>query len=329
MGRSKSKKILATIFAAGLLLVSPTATIPTANNVHAATTNSAVISYGTKLPRNSYVTVGYRPHRSINIWITKDGRKYHRSGRHLSNGSTVRTYNVKKVGHTSWYYLGRNKWLNSSHLVPMRLVHTKYHVLKKNANSRQYYTSQYFPVFAPWGCASSSLSRLMKYDGSFKKVPGGRSERAKLTYMQNHLPRNKRTGGQDGNPYTGAGFTRVIQSYRLTQYAHQLGDQRIRDISGVSLNNIKKLVLNGHPVLYYGYSSYDAAGYRNHCKVIMGYSAKRNKFLVHDPLYQAKRFYRGGGGRNSYDLGPIAWVSYSHINREFSYRGGNNALTIR
>ncbi|AEG40289.1 hypothetical protein MU859_03640 [Lactobacillus kefiranofaciens subsp. kefirgranum] len=67
--------------------------------------------------------------------------------------------------------------------------------------------------------------------------------------------------------------------------------------------------------------------YRNHCKAIFGYSKKSNKFLVHDPLYQANKFYRGGGGRNAYDLGPISWVKASHINREFAYRGGNNALT--
>ncbi|MDH5100595.1 C39 family peptidase [Lactobacillus kefiranofaciens] len=190
----------------------------------------------------------------------------------------------------------------------------------------EYYTSQYFPVFAPWGCASSSLSMLMKYDHTFNKVPG-KTARAKLTYMQNHLPRNKAKGGQDGSPYTGLGFTRVILAPRLTKYAHQLGDKKIRNISGISLNNVKKLVLGGHPVLYYGYSSYDANGYRNHCKAIFGYSKKSNKFLVHDPLYQVNKFYRGGGGRNAYDLGPISWVKASHINREFAYRGGNNALT--
>ncbi len=210
----------------------------------------------------------------------------------------------------------------------------KYRVLKDRADSTQYYTSQYNPVFAPWGCASAALSMLMKYDGTFKNVPGS-TEYAKLKYMQDNLPRNKNLGGQDGNPYTGAGFTRVILSKALTNYAHQLGDKNVRDISGASLDTIANLVLDGHPVLYYGWSSYNGGGNmaRNHCKVIMGYNGANNTFLVHDPLYMNKHFYKGGGGMregiyNGYDLGPISWVSANSIAKEYAYKGGYNALTI-
>lgn len=325
MNRSKSVKLLTAVFAASLLFTAPTAV--NAANTNPTATQTTNVSKGKKLAKNTYMTVAYRPAGHIHIYV-QNGNKFRRNGKLLKNGTTARIYNVKKTGKSTYYYLGKNKWVNSANIVTSHLKHTRYHVLKKNAKSREYYTSQYFPVFAPWGCASSSLSMLMKYDHTFSKVPGTGSK-AELTYMQNHLPRNKATGGQDGNPYTGAGFTRVIQSYRLMKYAHQLGDKKIVDISGVSLNNIKKLVLAGHPVLYYGYSSYDASGYRNHCKAIFGYSKKSNKFLVHDPLYQAKRFYKGGGGRNAYDLGPISWVKASHINGEFAYAGGNNALTIR
>ncbi|MTE03133.1 GH25 family lysozyme [Lactobacillus johnsonii] len=210
----------------------------------------------------------------------------------------------------------------------------KYRVLKDRADSTQYYTSQYNPVFAPWGCASAALSMLMKYDGTFKNVPGA-TEYDKLKYMQDNLPRNKNLGGQDGNPYTGAGFTRVILSNALTNYAHQLGDKNVRDISGASLDTIANLVLDGHPVLYYGWSSYNGGGNmaRNHCKVIMGYNGANNTFLVHDPLYMNKHFYKGGGGMregiyNGYDLGPISWVSANSIAKEYAYKGGYNALTI-
>ena len=175
---------------------------------------------------------------------------------------------------------------------------------------------------------------LMKYDGTFKNVPGA-TEYDKLKYMQDNLPRNKNLGGQDGNPYTGAGFTRVILSNALTNYAHQLGDKNVRDISGASLDTIANLVLDGHPVLYYGWSSYNGGGNlaRNHCKVIMGYNGANNTFLVHDPLYMNKHFYKGGGGMregiyNGYDLGPISWVGANSIAKEYAYKGGYNALTI-
>ncbi|MBP2057951.1 uncharacterized protein YvpB [Lactobacillus colini] len=295
-----------------------------------STTSSTATSVnkGTKLAKNTYMTVAYKPNKHIHIYKMSKTGKFSRNGSLLENGYSHKIYNQKKNGKSTYYYLGNSKWVNAKNVIKTHIKHTRFNVLKKNANSREYYTSQYFPVFAPWGCASASLSMLMKYDNTFKNIPGA-NEQQKLTYMQNNLPRNKATGGQDGDPYTGAGFSRVILSYRLTQYAHKLGDKNIRDVSGISMTNLSKLVLSGHPVLYYGYSSYDASGARNHCKVIFGYSTKSNKFLVHDPLYQSKRFYKGGGGRNEYDLGPISWVKASHIAKEFVYPGGNNALTIK
>lgn len=343
MNRSKSIRILAVALAGGFLLlnssVSSAATTKSAtNSVTTVQTNTNKVDKGKKLAKNTYMTVAYKPNRHIHIYVQK-GNHFKRNGKLLKNGYTHRIYNLKKSGKSTYYYIGKNKWVNSANIVTSHLKHTRYHVLKKHTKSRQYYTSQYNPVFAPWGCASAALSMLMKYDHSFNKVPGN-GEKDELTYMQNHLPRNKANGGQDGDPYTGAGFTRVIQSYKLKQYAHQLGDKKIVDISGISLNNIKKVVLAGHPVLYYGWSSYNGNGKgaqpwpRNHCKVIFGYSKKSNTFLVHDPLYMNSHFYKGGGGaregiHNGYDLGPIAWVKASHINREFAHGGGNHALTIR
>ncbi|KRL61724.1 C39 family peptidase [Lactobacillus psittaci] len=283
------------------------------------------------------VVVAYTPRYSIAVWNEVGSNKLKFSGKFLPNGSAWRAFGKKSFNNSEFYNLGGNQWVDSGYVVATTATNS-YKVLKNDANSREYYTSQYEPVWAPWGCASAALSMLMKYDGSFNNIPGS-NEAAKLKYMQDHLPRNKAEGGQDGNPYTGAGFTRVILSKRLMEYAHQLGDNKVKDISGASLSSIASLVQGGHPVLYYGWSSYNGNGRgtdsygRNHCKVILGYNPANNTFLVHDPLYRYKYFTKGGGGQregiyNGYDLGPIAWVSASSINKEYAYAGGSNALTI-
>lgn len=338
MKQSKTTKIVTSILAAGMLFACPSVVNAASNSSKATAKTSIVkktakITYGTKLPKKSYMTVAYLPGHSIHIFKQNKNNHFAANGQKVKNGTTHTVYHRKKVGHSTYYYIGKKKWVNAKHLLEYHLKHTRYNSLKKNPKSRAYYTSQYNPVFAPWGCASSSLSMLMKYDHTFSKVPG-KGTKAELTYMQSHLPMGSAAKGyQDASPYTGKGFTRVINSRRLMQYAHKLGDKKIVDVSGISLNNIKKLVLAGHPVLYYGYSSYNGTGARNHCKVIFGYSKKSNKFLVHDPLYMYHYFYKGGGGvrdlgiHNGYDLGPISWIKASHIQREFAYRGGNNALT--
>lgn len=304
-----------------------------ANNTSSNTTanNSGM----TKLPKNSFVVIGYVPNYGVALWNENNG-KLRASGRTLKTGTAWNAFGKKNFNNHLYYNLGGNQWVDSNWAIE-GVSTGKYTVLKDDVNSRQYYTSQYNPVFAPWGCASAALSMLMKYDGNWKNVPGS-TEYAKIKYMQDHLPRNKALGGQDGNPYTGKGFTKVITSNALKNYAHNLGDAKVRDISGASLNSIAKLVEAGHPVLYYGWSSYNGNGGgsqpwdRNHCKVIFGYNPHNNMFLVHDPLYMNKHFVKGGGGaregiHNGYDLGPIAWVSYNSIAKEYAYRGGNNALT--
>lgn len=123
----------------------------------------------------------------------------------------------------------------------------------------QWYTSQYVPVKADYGCAPAALSMLMKYDGTWSKVPGN-SEYAKIYYVESHLPRGLWQGGQDSSAFSGVGSTRVISSKRLAQYGHELGDPQVRDISGASLATIARLVSTGHPVLYYGWSSFNGNG---------------------------------------------------------------------
>ena len=302
------------------------------------TNQSAQDDNAINLPSNAYAVISYIPNYGIALWNENVPNQLTFSGRYLYNGTTWRAWKKKEFNNKLFYNVGTNQWIPAENAILYTRNNT-IKVLKNDANSQEYYTSQYQPVWAPWGCASAALSMLMKYDGSFNNIPGS-TEAAKLKYMQDHLPRNKAEGGQDGNPYNGAGFTRVILSNRLAQYAHELGDSKIQDISGASLSTIAGLVQAGHPVLYYGWSSYNGNGRgsdpytRNHCKVIFGYNPANNTFLVHDPLYRYNHFTRGGGGQregiyNGYDLGPISWVSAQSINQEFACNGGNNALTIQ
>ena len=171
------------------------------------------------------------------------------------------------------------------------------------------YVSQYVPVFSPWGCAGASMTMLLRYKG--KNVD--------LKYVQDHLPMYPNDkGGQKGNVYTGAGFGWVITPGSLANYAKKWYSN-VSNISNVSTQNIVDRIINGNPVLYYGYSSYQANTIRNHCKVIAGY--KDNKFLVYDPLYYSSSAKAGSGGPNkTYDRGAMAWVSITDFTKEWDGR---------
>lgn len=171
------------------------------------------------------------------------------------------------------------------------------------------YVSQYVPVFSPWGCAGASMTMLLRYKG--KTVD--------LNYVQDHLPMYPTDkGGQKGNVYTGAGFGWVITPGSLASYAKRWY-KNVSNISNVSTQNIVDRIINGNPVLYYGYSSYQTNTIRNHCKVIAGY--KDNKFLVYDPLYYSSSAKAGSGGPNkAYDRGAMAWVSITDFSKEWDGR---------
>ena len=125
-------------------------------------------------------------------------------------------------------------------------------------------------------------------------------------------------GGQKGNVYYGAGFGWVITPGSLANYAKKWYSN-VSNISNVSTQNIVDRIINGNPVLYYGYSSYQANTIRNHCKVIAGY--KDNKFLVYDPLYYSSSAKAGSGGPNkTYDRGAMAWVSITDFTKEWDGR---------
>ncbi|EOH86304.1 C39 family peptidase [Enterococcus pallens] len=178
------------------------------------------------------------------------------------------------------------------------------------------YISQYTPVKAPWGCASASLAMLL----------GSKNIKPDLRTMQDNLPMYpSNPNGQMGNVYTGAGFGWVIKPNALAAYGKTYGGNTI-DISGSNTVQIINRVLNGQPVLYYGYSSYqnNADKNRNHCKVIVGYNL--GKFLVYDPLYYSSNAGAGSGGKNMlYDHGARAWITMGQYNAEKDGR----AITIQ
>ena len=174
--------------------------------------------------------------------------------------------------------------------------------------------SQYKPVFAPWGCASAAMAMLIE----------SRGIHVDLKDAQDTLPMypaNK--DGQLGNVYTGEGFGFVIKPSGLVRHAHKWTNA-VYNISGSSTQQIIDTVLNGQPVLYYGFSGYQVDNVRNHCKVIVGY--KDGKFKVHDPLYMRASDGPGSRGTNkTYSRGAIHWITIAQFNQE--YQG--NAITIK
>lgn len=174
------------------------------------------------------------------------------------------------------------------------------------------YFSQFSPVWAGWGCAGAALTMLLSIHNCW---PGVGNVIAGIPMGGN--------GGQIGNQYNGAGFSRVIQPNALTAYAHRWY-AGVEDSSGATINQIMQCVLAGHPVLYYGFSGYDAGGARNHCKVIVGYNYNSGLFHVYDPCYYS--FYSGAGstGHTAFDRGANSWITWGQLASEYA----GQALTI-
>lgn len=247
-----------------------------------------------------------------------------KKGYALYHGTWVKGTNATKLFHKTFYVTAKKRMANKRWYYA--LTSTKKHakmgyvnvhaVAKPNATKllKVPYISQYKPVFAPWGCAATSMAMLIE----------SRGINVNLKYAQDHLPMVPKVGGQKGNVYTGAGFGHVIHPGALTTYAHHW-TKKVHNISGSSANTFKLYVQGGQPVLFYGYSSYQKAGdhHRNHCKVITGY--KNGKFRVNDPLYYSKHAKAGAGGKNmKYDHGAISWETMANLKKEYN----KDALTI-
>lgn len=297
--------------------------------------------------KNYLVKLGWR-YEGISMRVPLTGRQLFRiynpnSGEHFFTLDAKERDHLKRVGwryegiawHTPWAGMPMYRVFNpnsrgaGSHHYTM-LLSERNHLLKlgwRNEGISWYtlggaqpiapvertlnvpYVSQYVPVFSPWGCAGASMTMLLRYKG--KTVD--------LKYVQDNLPMYPNDkGGQKGNVYTGAGFGWVITPDSLANYAKKWY-KNVSNISNVSTQNIVDRIINGNPVLYYGYSSYQANTIRNHCKVIAGY--KDNKFLVYDPLYYSANAKAGSGGPNkTYDRGAMAWVSITDFAKEWDGR---------
>ena len=167
------------------------------------------------------------------------------------------------------------------------------------------YFSQFSPISAPEGCAAASLAMLL----SIKNVWPG------LGRLYNTLP-------QAGGVYNVGSFSGIIPSYSLANYARQF-NAGVTNASGSSLAQLSNLVLSGHPVLYYGWSSYERAyGRRNHAKVIVG--AHNGLYHVFDPCYFSRGQRGYSMGRNAYDWGADSWQTWNNIASEYN----GSALTI-
>ena len=170
------------------------------------------------------------------------------------------------------------------------------------------YISQLTPIFAGWGCAVASSAMLMSIKG----------ENLDLWYAYSHEPQ--------AGVFNGVGFTKVISANNLTNYMRQF-DGGFRNISGSSIDQIKNLVNSGHPVLYYGYSSYGYShSWKNHCKVIVGYS--NGKFHIYDPCYYRQSDGPNTGGHGTYDLGADQWRTENQLAAEYYGNNGSGAITI-
>ena len=161
------------------------------------------------------------------------------------------------------------------------------------------YFSQFTPIYAPEGCAAASLAMLLSIKNNWPS----------LRYLYNTIP-------QYGGVYSTNNFRGIIPINSFANYAHQF-DAGIRNVTGSSLAQLSNIVLSGHPVLYYGWSSYETVWTgRNHAKVIIG--ARNGRYHVIDPCY----YSRGQGaytmGHNAYDWGADSWQTWGNIASEYS-----------
>ncbi|WP_263853199.1 C39 family peptidase [Limosilactobacillus reuteri] len=224
-----------------------------------------------------------------NYFLTKDNHTYYyqNDGARLDNGF----YN--NWGHT--YYFG-----NDGALVTNQFVQhggQTYYALSNGVLNAPRYFSQFTPIYAPEGCAVASLAMLLSI----------KNEYFNLANAYNNLP-------QYGGVYNTGAFRGIISPEALTNYAHNW-DSNVRNITGSSLEDISRLVWAGHPVLYYGMSSFERAGQRNHAKVIVG--ENNGYFHIYDPCYwnQGQRAHTAGG--NAYDWGADSWQSWGAVASEY------------
>lgn len=165
--------------------------------------------------------------------------------------------------------------------------------------------SQFTPIFATEGCSVASSAILLS---------------TKNIYF--NMMEAYRNVPQYGGVFSGRNFRGSVPINDLANFLHRY-DPTVKNISGSSLSDIASIVAQGHPVLYYGYSSYERTFARHdHAKVIIG--EQNGNFLVLDPCYNHPWDGPYTGGGNYYDTGAYAWRSWGSVASEY----GGSAITI-
>ncbi|HSP48211.1 MAG TPA: SH3 domain-containing protein, partial [Clostridiaceae bacterium] len=164
------------------------------------------------------------------------------------------------------------------------------------------YYSQLSPVYAPVGCEPTSLFMALQYKGFAKNV----------TYTQFLDTMPKATSNPEkgfvGSPYVKNDSLRTtIYPQPLTDYGNTYAGGRVANITGASVEDIKKEILADNPVVVYLtvsraapiYANYNIDGQvqslikNNHAVLVTGYDSSKNSLRITDP-------WSYSGSRNEY-----------------------------
>lgn len=206
-------------------------------------------------------------------------------------------------------YQGKTGWSSGDYLTEVNGV---YKILSVP------YHSQLAPVYAPVGCEPTALLMALQYKGIATDV----SYKQFLDAMPKH-PSNPEKGFA-GSPYLLDGSIRTtIYPQALTDYGNTYAAGRTVNFSGSSVDDIKKEILAGNPVVVYLtvkreapiYANYNIEGTtqslikNNHAVLVTGYDSEANKLRITDPW--------SWSGRNEYWL-DIPTFAYSYNLRNHS-----------
>lgn len=210
-------------------------------------------------------------------------------------------------------YQGKTGWSSSDYLTDVigayKILNVPYH-------------SQLAPVYAPVGCEPTALLMGLQYKGIATNV----SYRQFLDAMPKHSSNPEK--GFAGSPYILDNNIRTtIYPQALTDYGNTYAAGRVVNFSGSSVDDIKKEILAGNPVLVYLtvkrqapiYANYNIEGTtqslikNNHAVLVTGYDSEANKLRITDPW--------SWSGRNEY------WVDIPSF--AYSYNLRNHSIVIR
>ncbi len=210
-------------------------------------------------------------------------------------------------------YQGKTGWSSGDYLTEVIAV-------KKVLNVP--YHSQLTPVYAPVGCEATALLMGLQFKGIATDV----SYRSFLDAMPKHTSNPAK--GFVGSPYKQDSSLRTtIYPQALTDYSNTYAAGRTVNFSGSSVEDIKKEIIAGNPVVVYLttrreapiYANYVVEGQtqsllkNNHAVLVTGYDSEANKLRITDPW--------SWNGRNEY------WVTVPSFS--YSYNIRNHAIVVR